>query len=480
MIKIFNSPLDQFEINLIYLHKLNYINFSWLYKKELESLNNFDNIITISTFTLYSFFCFFILFFFFSISNMNKNIYPKNFWHFIVEKIYFIFNDIVYQNFESKFWGRKFFPFLTTIFFFILFFNLLGLMPFGFTNTSFAVACLNMSVSIFLSLTIIGIFVQGFYNFFEHFIPKGIPVALLPMLVIIEIISYVSKAFSLSIRLFANMMSGHILLNILSNFSIKLSKISIILGIVPFIIVLSINCLELGICILQAYVFMILLTLYLNDSFKFDKEFYNNENIEDTLWYPSVFTSDIVYYGVNYITITNTIAHDVKFGFEKKLFFRKLSYIDAEYLDTYNENINYYDDLDCRLLFQDHSMKVTNIISYPSMFLRTEMDHDVFLYHNYDIGIHGLIYEYAHWFCEEIKNHEEFFEDWDYPQNFAQRYVVFLDDYLYYWELIAEDLEEEGEDFDINNLNFDIYDFFRWVEKYKHTFAKELPPLSEL
>jgi len=103
--------------------------------------------------------------------------------------------------------------------------------------------------------------------FFNLFIPAGVPLLLIPFLFFIEVISYLSRGFSLSVRLFANIMSGHSLLNILSSFAIKLFNKHVLLGLIPFIIVLAVTGLEIGIAILQAYVFVVLFSLYLNDAY---------------------------------------------------------------------------------------------------------------------------------------------------------------------------------------------------------------------
>jgi len=142
--------------------------------------------------------------------------------------------------------------------------NLVGLTPYGFTNTAFIVKPFILSCSILIGITFLGICVQG-AHFFEHFVPKDIPKVLVPMVTVVEIISYMSRAFSLAIRLFANMMSGHTLLYILSSFSVKLFKVSLIVGLVPLALVLAISFLEFGVAFLQSYVFMILMIIYFNE-----------------------------------------------------------------------------------------------------------------------------------------------------------------------------------------------------------------------
>jgi ATP synthase subunit 6 len=143
---------------------------------------------------------------------------------------------------------------------------MLGMTLFSFTLTSHIMVTFTLGVSSFIGLTFLGFFLQKL-SFLNLFLPKGIPVALIPILVVVEIISYTSRALSLSIRLFANLMSGHTLLHILAFFSSKLFKVKYLIGLLSFILILAIVVLEFCIAILQAYVFTILICIYLNDSF---------------------------------------------------------------------------------------------------------------------------------------------------------------------------------------------------------------------
>jgi ATP synthase subunit 6 len=147
--------------------------------------------------------------------------------------------------------------------------NLLGMIPFSFTITSHIFQTFSLGLAVTIGITIVGFFYHGL-NFFSLFLPSGAPKLLAPLLVFIEIVSYVSRAFSLSIRLFANMMSGHTLLNIMTSFILKMfSKnfVFMFLSIFPFLIICGIILLEMGIAILQAYVFMVLFCIYLNDAY---------------------------------------------------------------------------------------------------------------------------------------------------------------------------------------------------------------------
>jgi ATP synthase subunit 6 len=162
----------------------------------------------------------------------------------------------------------------------ILFTNIFGLVPFSFTSTSYIIETFLLSCSFFIGLTLLAIFFQGLNSFVQTFIPQDIPKALKPLLVVIEIISYVSRAFSLAIRLFANMMAGHTLLHILSDFSLKLGKIKYLYLLFPLIIVILISLLEVGVSFLQAYVFVLLIALYYNDSLKIENNAYYNKKIK--------------------------------------------------------------------------------------------------------------------------------------------------------------------------------------------------------
>jgi len=164
--------------------------------------------------------------------------------------------------------GQIYSVFLKSIFYLILLANLLGLLPFGFTTSSHVIYTFSLAFSIWLGLTILAIFLQGF-AFLKLFVPQGAPIALLFLLTPIEILSYCARCLSLAIRLFANMMSGHTLLNILSGFVIKIIGVGgLIIALAPFGIVMAVVLLEIAIAFLQAYVFLVLVCIYLKDSFE--------------------------------------------------------------------------------------------------------------------------------------------------------------------------------------------------------------------
>ena len=158
--------------------------------------------------------------------------------------------------------GKKYFPFILTLFIFILFCNVLGMVPYSFTPTSHIVVTFAMALFIFVGVTVIGLARHGLH-FFSLFVPKGVPFVLLLLLVPIEIISYFIRPFSLSIRLFANMLAGHTMLKVFGGFVVMMGLLG---GWAPLAFIVVFTGLEFLIAFLQAYVFAILTCLYLNDA----------------------------------------------------------------------------------------------------------------------------------------------------------------------------------------------------------------------
>jgi len=164
--------------------------------------------------------------------------------------------------------GKAFFPFVFTLFFFILFGNLLGVWTYDFTFTSHIAVTLALSLLVFVLVTGVALRLHG-WHFFSYFLPAGLPIALAPLLIIIEVLSYLSRIISLSVRLFANMMAGHVMLEVFAAFVIMLGGAGL-LGIVPAALSFSVNValigFELLVAVLQAYVFAILTCIYLHDA----------------------------------------------------------------------------------------------------------------------------------------------------------------------------------------------------------------------
>jgi F-type H+-transporting ATPase subunit a len=157
--------------------------------------------------------------------------------------------------------GKKYFPIVFTIFIFVLLGNLIGMVPYSFTFTSHIVVTFALAFAVFIGVTILGIVKHGFH-FASLFVPPGVPVLLWPLLIPIEIISYLSRPISLSVRLFANMLAGHTLLQVFAGFIALLG----VFGVLPFLFVVALSGLEFLIAFLQAYVFTILTCLYINDA----------------------------------------------------------------------------------------------------------------------------------------------------------------------------------------------------------------------
>ena len=157
--------------------------------------------------------------------------------------------------------GRPYFPFVFTLFIFVLFGNFLGMLPYSFTFTSHLAVTFTLAAFIFIAVTLIAIFKHGM-KFFSFFLPHGVPIAMAPLLIPIEIISYLSRPVSLSVRLFANMMAGHTLLKVVAGFVVPLG----IFGVVPVAGLVAVTALELLISFLQAYIFTILTCIYISDA----------------------------------------------------------------------------------------------------------------------------------------------------------------------------------------------------------------------
>jgi len=165
--------------------------------------------------------------------------------------------------------GMRFFPFVFTIFMFVLTLNMLGLIPYAFTVTSHIIITAALALTVFFTVLIYGLMRHGLH-FFNLFVPKGVPVYILPMIVAIEILSFISRPISHSVRLFANMLAGHIALKVFAGFIVllggALGAIGWIGGVLPFAMIVALTALELLVAFLQAYVFAILTCIYLNDA----------------------------------------------------------------------------------------------------------------------------------------------------------------------------------------------------------------------
>jgi len=158
--------------------------------------------------------------------------------------------------------AKPYFPFVFSLFVFILFCNMVGMLPYSFTVTSHIIVTLTFAIFIFIGVTILGFVIHGF-KYLKIFVPSGVPIVLLPIISIIEIISYLSRPVSLSVRLFANMMAGHTMLKVFGGFVVSLGLIG---GWLPLGFSVALTGLEILVAFLQAYVFAILTCIYLNDA----------------------------------------------------------------------------------------------------------------------------------------------------------------------------------------------------------------------
>lgn len=181
-------------------------------------------------------------------------------WQSMAELSYEFIASMVRDNVGTE--GRKYFPFIFSLFMFVLFANLIGLLPYSFTFTSHIIVTFAMAITVFLGVTVIGI-VRHKLHFLSFFLPAGVPKIMAPILVPIEIISYLSRPVSLSIRLFANMMAGHTMMKVFAGFVIPLGIFG---GWAPLGVDIALTAFEFLVAFLQAYVFTVLTCLYLNDA----------------------------------------------------------------------------------------------------------------------------------------------------------------------------------------------------------------------
>ena len=242
------TPLEQFSIiSIIPLYVQNvYISFT-----------NSSMILVCTTVLLYTLF--------YMVTRKGGLLVPGR-WQSVVEMVYEFVVNLVDEQIGSK--GRKYFPMVFTLFVFLLTSNLIGMVPYSFTATSHLAVTFGLSLSLFIGITIVGFQTHGLH-FLSFLLPKGAPLALAPLLVVLELISYCFRAVSLGVRLFANMMAGHTLVKIIGGFAWTMLYAGGMLTVassIPIVIVFALTGLEIGVACLQAYVFTILTCVYLNDA----------------------------------------------------------------------------------------------------------------------------------------------------------------------------------------------------------------------
>ena len=244
------SPLDQFEIRDLFS-----INANLLGNINL-SLTNIGLYLSIGLFLILSY----------SLLAVNNNKIVPNSWSISQESIYATVHSIVINQLNPT-KGQMYFPFIYALFIFILVNNLIGMVPYSFASTSHFILTFSMSFTIVLGATFLGFQRHGL-KFFSLFVPSGCPLALLPLLVLIEFISYLSRNVSLGLRLAANILSGHMLLSILSGFTYNIMTSGVLfffLGLVPLAFIIAFSGLELAIAFIQAQVFVVLSCSYIKD-----------------------------------------------------------------------------------------------------------------------------------------------------------------------------------------------------------------------
>ena len=200
-----------------------------------------------------------IILLFLYLSTKDKKIIPNKL-QLLSEIPYNFVAKMISDTAGSK--AKPYFPFIFSLFVFVLMCNMIGMVPYSFTVTSHIIVTMVLALFIFIAVTVIGFLKHGF-KYLSIFVPKGVPVVLLPLITIIEIISYLSRPVSLSVRLFANMMAGHTMLKVFGGFVISLGLLG---GWLPLSFSVALTGLEILVAFLQAYVFAILTCIYLNDA----------------------------------------------------------------------------------------------------------------------------------------------------------------------------------------------------------------------
>ena len=180
-------------------------------------------------------------------------------WQSVAELWYEFIAEMLRETVGAE--GRKYFPFVFTVFSFIAFCNLMGMLPYAYTVTSHIAVTGLLAIMVFVMVTLIGLTRHGLH-FLSFFVPKGVPLPMLFLVVPIEVLSYFMRPVSHSVRLFANMTAGHTMLKVFGGFVVQMG----IFGILPFALIVALTGLEIAIALLQAYVFTILTCLYLNDA----------------------------------------------------------------------------------------------------------------------------------------------------------------------------------------------------------------------
>ena len=181
-------------------------------------------------------------------------------WQSMVELSYQFIGNMISDNIGSE--GKRYFPIIFTLFLFVLFCNLLGMLPYSFTVTSHIVVTFALAMCVFVGVTLLALVRHG-SKFLLCFVPEGTPWWMAPLMYCIELFAYLARPVSLSIRLAANMMAGHTMLKVIAGFVVMLGALG---GIAPFALLIVLSGFEIFVAVLQAYIFTILTCVYLNDA----------------------------------------------------------------------------------------------------------------------------------------------------------------------------------------------------------------------
>jgi F-type H+-transporting ATPase subunit a len=239
-----HSPLAQFEVKKIVDFKVGNVDLSF---------TNSSLYMVIATFCIITFML---------AATRKKLLIPSRF-QVIAENVYNFIQNMILGSVGEE--GRKFFPLVFTLFTFIFCCNFLGMTPYSFTVTSQVIVTFSLAMTSFLTITIFALVRNGIGGFFHMFLPSGVPGWMAPAIFAIELFSFLIRPITLSVRLFANQVAGHVLLKVVAGFIISLG---VIFGIFPFLFVLLITALELFVAVLQAYIFSILVCAYFSDTVK--------------------------------------------------------------------------------------------------------------------------------------------------------------------------------------------------------------------
>ena len=237
-----HSPLDQFEINPLFNFEIGGVDLAF-------TNSSISMVITVLFITL-----------FLTLTVNPRSIIPSR-MQLISELCYNFIAQLLNDTVGDQ--GKRYFPFVFSIFMFVLIGNMVGMIPYQFTFTSHIIVTFALAAVVFIGVTILG-FINHGIRFFTFFYIPGVPFYMHPLLIPIEVISYLSRPISLSVRLFANMLAGHTLLKVFAGFVVSMPFFT---GVLPLTFIVALTGLEILIAFLQAYVFAILTCLYINDAY---------------------------------------------------------------------------------------------------------------------------------------------------------------------------------------------------------------------